>query len=164
MRLLARCRVRRTIDVAAPAGQVWAVLVDWPRHGAWVPLTTVRTLTPSGLGLGARFVGRTAAPGPLRVLGFDDVMEVVAWQPPEGGATGRCEVVKLGRVVRGGAEFEVEPLDAERTRVHWVEDVVVPRPLVRPVAVIAGWGLDRVLRAMARDIEHDRENDLGESR
>lgn len=157
MRLLARCRVLRTIDVAASAEQVWAVLVDWPRHGAWVPLTTVRTLTPSGLGLGARFVGRTAAPRPLAALGFDDVMEVVAWQPPEGGATGRCEVVKLGCVVRGGAEFEVEPLDAGRSRVHWVEDVVVPRPLVRLIAVVTGLGLDRVLRAMARDIEHEEQ-------
>ena len=40
---------------------------------------------------------------------------------------------------------------------HWVEDVVVPRPLVRLIAVVTGLGLDRVLRAMARDIEHEEQ-------
>lgn len=157
MRLATRCRIVRSVDVAAEVGSVWQGVVDWPRHGDWVPLTTVRTLTPSGRGVGARFVGRTAGPGPLSVIGFDDVMEVRSWQDPDPSTDpptpGRCEVVKLGRVVRGSAAFEVSAAGPGRSRVRWVEDIVVPRLVCRLVAVIAGAGLDRVLRAMARDLE-----------
>ena len=81
------------LDVAAGVDQVWARMVDWPAHGRWVPLTTVRVLTPSGSGVGARFVGRTG----LGLLAFDDPMEIVGWRPPLDGVAGRCEVVKQGR-------------------------------------------------------------------
>ena len=108
-------------DVRAPAPAVWDALVDWPRHGDWVPLTVVRILTVRPGGVGARFVGRTGA-GPLA---FDDPMEVTAWQPPEGDRPGRCDVVKQGRVIGGSAWFSVAPLAAGRCRVAWHEDVTV---------------------------------------
>jgi carbon monoxide dehydrogenase subunit G len=143
----------RTCDVDAPPETVWAVLVDWPRHGAWVPLTTVRTLTPSAAGVGARFVARTA----LGPLGFDDLMEVVGWDPPDGDRPGSCEVVKLGRLLKGRVSFEVRPHPGG-SRVSWTEDVAVaPVWLTRWVdpliGAVTGLGLRRVLVAMARDVE-----------
>ena len=62
-----------TREVRAPASELWDLLVDWPRHGGWVPLTTMRVDGERGHGVGSTFVGRTA----LGPVGFDDVMRVV---------------------------------------------------------------------------------------
>jgi hypothetical protein len=145
-------------EVHAPAGAVWATLVDWPRHGDWAPLTEVRTVPGPAGGVGAAFVARTG----LGPLAFDDPMTVVAWQPPAGDAggdrPGRCEVVKSGRVVHGRAWFSVTPLPGGRSRVVWFEDVTVsPRAVTRwvgPVLSLAGrLGFAATLRALARDVE-----------
>lgn len=145
-------------DVRAPAGAVWAALVDWPRHGDWAPLTSVRVVSPRPDGVGATFVARTGI-GPLA---FDDPMTVVAWLPPRGDSPGdgfgRCDVVKSGRVVHGRAWFTVAPLADRRSRVIWDEDVTVsPRRVTRyagPLLSIAGHlGFAATLRAFARDVE-----------
>ena len=145
-------------DVNAPATAAWQVLVDWPRHGDWVPLTTVRILSPQPDGVGARFVARTGI-GPL---GFADPMTVTAWQVPSGddpgAAPGRCEVVKSGRVVHGRALFTVTALPSRRCRVEWTEEVTVsPRRLTRyaqPVIALAGrFAFTATMRAFARDVE-----------
>jgi hypothetical protein len=142
------------VDVAAPVGATWDLLVDWPAHGRWVPLTTVTVLTPAATGVGARFVGRTGI-GPLA---FDDPMEVTQWSPPGGGAAGHCTVVKLGRVVLGTARFDVTPRPAGGCRVTWAEDIEIApvrlsRLLAPVVARLGRVGVGRVLRAMARELE-----------
>lgn len=150
------------VDVAAPAADVWALLTDWPAHGRWVPLTRVSVLTPLADGVGARFVGRSslAAVG-LDVLGFDDPMEVTAWQPPDGDRPGRCEVRKLGRVVTGTAAFDVVALAPQDgrplTRVVWEEDIEIPpRALTRvlaPLVALAGrLAFTATLKAMGREL------------
>jgi hypothetical protein len=148
-------RFEVVLDVQADVGTVWDLMVDWPAHGRWVPLTRVEVLTPSGAGVGARFVGRTGV-GPLA---FDDPMEVVEWRPPADGAAGRCAVVKQGRLVLGGAWFEVAPLPAPggpASRVTWVEEIeVVPVRLTRPfgplLAALGRIGFTRALTVMARE-------------
>lgn len=93
--------------------EVFARLTDWERHGEAVPLTRIRR-TDTG------FVARTAV-GPI---GFDDVMDVVAWDPPRS-----CRIEKRGRVVTGWAEVHVEPTP-HGSRVVWREvahTVGVPR-------------------------------------
>jgi hypothetical protein len=149
-------------EVAAPAGQVWAALVDWPRHGDWAPLTSVRVTTPGVVGVGATFVARTGI-GPVS---FDDPMTVVTWSLPQGDlpgdGIGRCEVVKSGRVVHGRAWFTVTPLVGLRSRVIWDEDVTVsPRRITRfagPLLSIAGrLGFAATLRSFARDVERATE-------
>jgi len=137
-------------EADAPAGRTWAVMVDWPAHGDWVPLTEVRVLTPSGEGVGARFVGRTG----VGRLAFDDPMEVVQWTPPLDGRPGFCRVVKQGRLVTGAAWFEVTPLPRGRSRVTWTEDIeVTPARLTRPfgalVALAGRVAFTRVLRKAA---------------
>ncbi len=155
-----------TVDVPAPAPDVWDLLVDWPAHGRWIPLTTVRVLTPLAGGVGARFVGRSslAAIGLDRV-GFDDPMEVTGWQPPTAQRPGRCDIRKLGGVVRGTAGVDVVPLPPvdgrPMTRVVWEEDVdVTPRPLTRllaPLVALAGrLAFTATLRAMGRELATPR--------
>jgi hypothetical protein len=86
-------------------------------------------------------------------------MEVVEWRPPADGVAGRCAVVKQGRLVLGGAWFEVAPLpgpDGPASRVTWVEEVeVAPVRLTRPfgplLAVLGRAGFTRAMRAMARE-------------
>lgn len=155
-----------TTEIAAGVQDVWDLLTDWPAHGRWVPLTAVRVLTPLATGVGARFVGRSslAAVG-LDRLGFDDPMEVTVWQPPADGLPGRCDVRKLGRVVRGTAGFDVvalpSPDGTPRTRVLWEEDIdIAPRPLTRllaPLVSLAGrLAFTATLKTMGRELTDPR--------
>lgn len=144
-------------DVPAPAGRVWQVATDWPRHGASVPFTDVVVTHDTG-GTGTRFTGRTRV-GPLTV---DDPMEVVLWRPPadadavQPGRPGRCVVEKRGRVVLGWAALDVLPLGPRRCRMVWTEDVEIAPP------AWTGWAAPAVrlgsravfgalLRRLARD-------------
>ncbi len=155
---MARFTVR--VDVAADVERVWQRITDWPRHGDWIPLTTVRVTSARPDGVGAVFVGRSGI-GPI---GFDDPMEVVEWTPPAGGRPGYCRVRKLGRVVLGWAEFDVEAREgaggAPASTVRWTEDVeVAPVALTRPASglIAAGgrFGFERALRKMARELEQE---------
>jgi hypothetical protein len=142
---------RRLVD--APAAAAWGRLTDWPAHGRWVPLTTVR-VTERTDGVGTRFVGRTGV-GPL---GFDDPMEVVAWQPPGDGMPGRCTVVKRGRVVLGSARLDVTPVGRSRCQIEWTEEVdIAPVRLTRwaapAVAAVGRLAFSTVLRKAAREAE-----------
>lgn len=149
--MLSVCR-DRVVD--ASAARVWSVFTDWPRHGRWVPFTTVEVLTASATGVGARFVGRTG----LGPVGFDDPMRVTLWQPPDGDRPGRCEVVKEGRVVRGRAVLEVHRLDDAHSRAVWTYDDLVVAPVavtrwIEPLlAPLTRAGLDRVLAGLAADV------------
>ncbi|GAA0796555.1 SRPBCC family protein [Spirilliplanes yamanashiensis] len=131
-------RFTATVEAAAPAARVWDTLVDWPRHGDWVPLTKVRVTSERPDGVGAVFVTRTGV-GPLA---FDDPMRVTEWQPPTDTAPGRCAVLKLGRLIHGTAWFEVIPQGPDRTQIRWHEDVTVtPHRITRllsPVLAVAG--------------------------
>lgn len=129
-----------------PASDAWQRITDWPAHGRYVPLTKV-TVVPTGPSrLGTVFTARTA----VGRLGFDDPMEVVAWQPPAADGGGHCRLEKRGRVMLGWAEITVEPTAAGST-VTWREDAT-PRGLPRfaaPVAALAGRLLfGRVMRKL----------------
>ena len=90
-------------EVPLSPEDAFARVTDWPAHGEHVPFTTV-TVTDSG------FVARTGGR-----LGFDDPMEITWWDPPHG-----CQLEKRGRVVRGWARIDVEPIPAG-SRVTWTE-------------------------------------------
>ena len=95
-------------DVHLSQDEAWNRLTDWPRHGDFVPLTSIR-LTGDG------FVARTGI-GPLA---FDDPMEIVAFEAPT-----FCRLEKRGRVVTGWAELRVDP-HGDLTRIVWREDIHV---------------------------------------
>lgn len=123
-----------SVLVDAPAEATWSVLTDWPRQSEWVLLTRTRGAGPTGgHAVGERIYAYTG----IGRLGFCDSMVIESWEPPR-----RCGVRKTGRLVRGTAEFIVEPVDADRCRVIYRAEVPMPGgrlgrwawPLVRPVA------------------------------
>lgn len=163
-------------DVPAPAGRVWQVATDWPRHGASVPFTHVVVTHDAG-GTGTRFTGRTRL-GPWTV---DDPMEVVLWRPPtdtdtdadadadagQPGLPGRCVVEKRGRVVLGWAALDVLPLGPRRCRMVWTEDVEIAP------AAWTGWAAPAVrlasravfgalLRRLAQDAVQEHVSSRGD--
>ncbi len=95
-----------------PAGPRAGVgrVVDWPRHGAHVPLTTVTAGGPARSGSGTVVTARTG----VGRFGFDDPMEIVEWDPPRGGGPGSCRLrearvggPRLGGDHRGAAPVRV---------------------------------------------------------
>ena len=116
-----------TVDVE----RLWEVFVDWPRHGAYVPLSRVEASGPAGVG---QLVDAVTRFGPLEV---HDTMRVDVWQPPTADRAGVALLTKTGRVLSGSGRLEIT---ATRTgsQVQWDEDVR-PRPdwlgrLTAPVA------------------------------
>jgi Polyketide cyclase / dehydrase and lipid transport len=146
-------RFTSSVDIGAPVDRVWERITDWPGHGRWIPLTTVRVTSDRADGVGATFVGRTGV-GPLA---FDDPMEIVEWTPPTGATPGHCRIRKLGRVVLGEAWLDVNA-HAGGSTVRWTEDVqLAPVRLTRPADRLISFGgrvgFDRVLRGLARELE-----------
>jgi carbon monoxide dehydrogenase subunit G len=128
----------------------WARLWDLDRHTAVIPLTTVALVAPAvALAEGVDFVGRTAI-GPL---GFDDTMQVRAWDPPTPGE-GRALVEKTGSLVGGRIEVTVAPSRGGGAQITWRQDVELPwlpSPLSwveRLAARVAAPGYRRVLRTL----------------
>lgn len=101
-----------SVDIAAPADQVWAAVTDWDRQGEWMLGTTVQATALGGRGVGGALEARTALGG----VGFTDRMTIIRWDPPY-----RCEVLHQGGLINGSAVFEVVPLDADHARFVWVE-------------------------------------------
>ena len=142
-----------SVEVAAPAPQVWERLVDWETHGQWMLLTKVRRTTDDGDGIGAGIEGITGV-GPIA---FRDPMTFTQWSPPPADPA-RAVVEHVGKVVRGAGAFEVESLGADRSRVVWSEWVRVPLGLageagflaVRPLAALF---LKVSLRRLAQLVE-----------
>ncbi|MCS0637011.1 SRPBCC family protein [Streptomyces sp. LP05-1] len=126
-------RVDRRTEL--PVAEAWRRLTDWSAHGALMPLTRVRVVTPGPSRAGTLFTARTGA-GPL---GFDDPMEVVRWESPaDGRPGGRCRLEKRGRRITGWAEIEVRA-EHGATRVSWTEEARV-RGLPRFCDPLLAWG------------------------
>lgn len=135
-------RLECAVEVDAEPQAVWDLLVAWRRQREWMLLTRVE----GGHGPGARVRAFTGV-GPV---GFVDVMEITAWEPPW-----RCLVRHTGRVVRGTGSFVVEPLPRGRSRFLWVEDLELPlgrlgRAGWVVTAPVARAGLERSLVRFAR--------------
>jgi len=124
-------RLELGVDVAAPVEVTWAAVTDWARQGEWMLATEVRVTAGDGRGVGT---GLTAFTG-VGPVGFTDTMRVTAWEPPR-----RCAVRHTGRLVRGTAEFLVEPRGAG-SRFTWAEDI--PKPLGLVLAPGVWWSLRR---------------------
>jgi carbon monoxide dehydrogenase subunit G len=131
---MSKVAVHASADIDAPAARVWEVLVDWPRHSEWVPLTRAE----GGAGEGASLEAWTGV-GPV---GFLDTMVVGEWRPPH-----RVQVRHTGSLVRGEGRFDLLDLPEGRCRITWSELIDLPLgPLGR-----AGWiAIGPVARLMLR--------------
>lgn len=110
---MSRVAVHASADVGAPAREVWDVLVDWPRHGEWVPFTRAE----GGAGEGEDVRAWTGV-GPA---GFLDTMVITEWRPPH-----RVGVRHTGALVRGEGRFDLLDLPGDRCRVTWAELIDLP--------------------------------------
>lgn len=141
-----------SVPVAAPAADTWAGAVDWDAQSTWMLGTTVKGTAQGGVGVG----GGIEAFSGVGPLGFLDVMEITAWDPPR-----RCDVKHLGRVVRGTGVFEVRQRGPQASEFVWREDLDLPLgllgrlgwPLVRP---IFAFGVQLSLNRFARWVEAGR--------
>jgi carbon monoxide dehydrogenase subunit G len=118
---MTRAVLSATVMLDAPAERVWQALTDWRGQDRWIPLTSVRATAGEGCRVGDRVEAWTG----LGPLGFRDPMVITCWAPPS-ESSGVCEVLHTGRLIRGEGGFEVEPVDAGRSRLTWWESVDLP--------------------------------------
>jgi carbon monoxide dehydrogenase subunit G len=135
---VSRVAVHAAVDVPATAEEVWAVLVDWPRHGEWVPLTRAE----GGAAEGTQVEAWTGV-GPV---GFLDTMVISDWKPPH-----RVEVRHTGRLVRGKGRFDLVDLPGGRCRVTWSELIDLP---LGPAGRVGWIAIGPAARAMLRTALH----------
>ncbi|HEY0188776.1 MAG TPA: SRPBCC family protein [Cellulomonas sp.] len=110
------------------AGRAWPLVADARHHGRWVPLTRVAldgrdgpvpTDRPPRVGDVVRAVSGPGARhgGP----GLVDRLRVERYEPPLGSVPGVAVFVRLGPVLLGSAQIEVEQAGPDASRVTWSE-------------------------------------------
>jgi len=145
--------VRFTVEhrFAVVPEAVWQAMVDWDRHADWIPATRVRVDPGDPQAVGATFTAWTGV-GPLSL---EDRMRVTALDWDTDARRGRCEVAKLGPVLRGRAGFGVQT-DGAGARLVWFEDVTVPLVpgLLSPIVTrLSAAGFSHGMRRLARQLE-----------
>ena len=116
-----------------PPARVWQALWDLDRHTAAISLTRVGSCDGLPLRQGSEFVARTG----VGRIGFDDRMEVQAWDPPR-----QARIAKTGRVLRGSITVELVA-DGAGTLVRWRQRFAVlgiPDVLARAAAPVVALG------------------------
>jgi carbon monoxide dehydrogenase subunit G len=129
---VSRVAVHASADVPAPAERVWELLVDWPRHGEWVPFTRAEGGAAEG-----ESVEAWTGVGPV---GFLDTMVISEWKPPT-----RVAVRHTGRLVRGEGRFDLLDIPGGRCRVTWAELIDLPLGPAGRVGWIAVGPLARLM-------------------
>ena len=144
--------IRASVDIDASAARVWCILTNLDAHDEWNPLMSrVRAdLRPGGkidfiVGLDGREL-----PIAGRLLRVDPEREL-CWRAP------RWPLV--GHVFAGEHYFELERIDAQRTRLHHGErfEGAVARPLLSRL----GPRLESVYHDVARALKDRAESHAG---
>ena len=132
-----------TIEINRPVETVWKLLVDWKSQSNWMLQTKVWSeldqdkTVKNGKGvLVFAFTGLFPKLYPKLRLGILDTMEVTKWKPPL-----LCEVVHIGRVIRGTGKFELKR-KRNRTVFHWQEELIAPTYVLifmKPLLLLGVW-------------------------
>ena len=127
-----------SVDLDAPPRAVWADVADLASHVEWMAdAEEIRFTSERTSGLGTTFDCDTRI-GPIRLT---DKMAITEWEPE------RAMGVRHEGVVVGEGRFTLEPLDGDRTRFRWTEELRYPWWLGGPI----GASVSRpVLRAVWR--------------
>lgn len=143
-----------TVEIKQPAKVVWKYLVDWRGQSDWMLQTKVwseldqdRTVKNGKGVLIFAFTGLFPKFYPKIKLGVLDTMEVTNWQPPT-----RCDVVHIGRIIRGTGKFELKEKKSVTT-FYWSEEIIAPPifiAILKPFILI---GVRISLRRFARLVE-----------
>jgi hypothetical protein len=143
------------IKIDRPVKVVWDCLVDWKSQGDWMLQTKVwseldqdRTINNGKGVLIFAFTGPFPNLYPRIRLGILDTMEITKFKPPV-----LCEVVHIGRIIRGTGKFELKQSKSE-TVFNWQEDLVahpVFLLIMKPLLLIGVWlSLRRFARQLTR--------------
>lgn len=143
------------IKIKKPIDKVWASLVDWQSQGDWMLQTKVwseldqdRTIKNGKGVLIFAFTGLFPSLYPKIRIGILDTMEITRFKPPV-----LCEVVHIGRIIRGTGKFELKKSKAG-TIFNWQEDLVahpVFLLVMKPLLLVGVWiSLHRFARQLTR--------------
>lgn len=135
------------------AQQVWDDMIDWNQHANWIPATRMDVPEGDSTAPGARFTAYTG----FKPLVLEDRMEVVACDWSETDGSGRCEVAKLGPVLKGRAAFTVTPT-AAGSELVWTEDVevpYVPQLLAAPIRIMSAAGFKFGMKRLQKNLAAD---------
>jgi hypothetical protein len=143
-----------TVEIKQPAKVVWKYLVDWRGQSDWMLQTKVwseldqdRTVKNGKGVLIFAFTGLFSNLYPKLKVGVLDTMEVTRWQPPN-----ICEVVHIGRVIRGTGKFELRE-KKNTTTFYWSEEIIAPAILLAILKPFILVGVRISLRRFARLVE-----------
>jgi hypothetical protein len=147
-----------TVEINKPVKEVWQHLVDWRGQSNWMLQTKVwseldqdRTVKNGKGVLIFAFTGLFSNLYPKLKLGVLDTMEVTKWQPPT-----RCDVVHIGRVIRGTGKFEL--VETKKvTTFYWSEEIIAPAILIAILKPFILLGVRISLRRFARLVERSPE-------
>ena len=143
-----------TVEIKQPAKVVWKYLVDWRGQSDWMLQTKVwseldqdRTVKNGKGVLIFAFTGLFSNLYPKLKVGVLDTMEVTRWTPPN-----ICEVVHIGRVIRGTGKFELKE-KKNVTTFYWSEEIIAPAILLAILKPFILVGVRISLRRFARLVE-----------
>ena len=138
-----------SLKIKAPQVAVWRKIADWESQGEWMLQTKVWVTSEISSGVGTsiaaftgplyRFYPRVKSPGLL------DLMTVTKWEEPS-----RCDVVHVGKVLKGTGSFVLTQEGERVTRFDWSETIEAPRVLFMLVAPFLYAGVRISLNRFAR--------------
>lgn len=141
-----------SLTVSAPQAAVWRKIADWESQGEWMLQTKVWVTSEKTSGVGTSIAAFT---GPLykfyprmKSPGLLDLMTVTKWEEPS-----RCDVVHVGKVLKGTGSFVLTQESESVTRFDWSETIEAPRVIFMLVAPFLYAGVRISLQRFARSFK-----------
>lgn len=138
-----------SLRVNAPRVQVWEKIADWESQGEWMLQTKVWVTSDQVSGVGTTIAAFT---GPLNKFyprlkspGLLDLMTVTGWEVPS-----RCDVVHVGKILKGTGTFLLSEESDGSTRFYWSETIEAPRVIFMLIAPFLYAGVRISLNRFAR--------------
>ena len=138
-----------SLRVSAPRVQVWEKIADWESQGEWMLQTKVWVTSDQASGVGTTIAAFT---GPLNKFyprlkspGLLDLMTVTGWEVPS-----RCDVVHVGKILKGTGTFLLSEESDGSTRFDWSETIEAPRVIFMLIAPFLYAGVRISLNRFAR--------------
>jgi hypothetical protein len=141
-----------SLKVNAPQLAVWKKIADWESQGEWMLQTKVWVTSEKTSGVGTSIAAFT---GPLykfypsmKSPGLLDLMTVTKWEEPS-----RCDVVHVGKVLKGTGSFVLTQEGQSVTRFDWSETIEAPRVIFMLIAPFLYAGVRISLQRFARSFK-----------
>jgi hypothetical protein len=141
-----------SLKIDAPQLKVWKKIADWESQGEWMLQTKVWVTSEKTSGVGTSIAAFT---GPLykfyprvKSPGLLDLMTVTKWEEPS-----RCDVVHVGKVLKGTGSFVLTQEGQNVTRFDWSETIEAPRVIFMLIAPFLYAGVRISLQRFARSFK-----------